>query len=539
MIFLTERGKFIKGTVILICANAIAKILGAVFKIPLTYILGEEGMAVYQTAFSVYMMFLSLVTSGFPFAVTKLLAEYNALGKEDRIRPVVKSIGTVLLLVGLAASSMMYIFAPHLALSMREPGSVGAIRAISFSVVLVSIGAVIKSSNEALSDLLPTAFSQVSEATVKLFLGLFLAYKFASISVFKAAEGAVWSVTIGEAFATTLLVLVWRFRVRKLPAGKSDSKELRAIFAVAIPLLMTGAATGLLGMAEVAVIRHSLSSIIFSAESAQQFLAQYSAYTDVFDKLAFSLTLTPDGVRKLYGAFSGYAQTVFNLPVGIIATVSAAATPMFASAINVGKDTAKAAERVLSLILSLALPSAAVCFFFPESILNLLFGNRFSADMLRSLAPALIFLSSSNMLICALHLAGKIFEPFIALTAGLIIKIILSAVLVRIPYLNIIGAGIATCISSFVIFLALAHLFKRNFGGFVSFPKLLSVPFAASCVMVGLMSPFNAALSVYINEKAAFLASCFIGSFGYILTTVLLRKNNSFTITLGSKKMQS
>ena len=539
VIFLTERGKFIKGTVILICANAIAKILGAVFKIPLTYILGEEGMAVYQTAFSVYMMFLSLVTSGFPFAVTKLLAEYNVLGKEDRIRPVVKSIGAVLLLIGLVASSIMYFFAPQLAVSMREPGSAGAIRAISFSVALVSVGAVIKSSNEALSDLLPTAFSQVSEATVKLFLGLFLAYKLASVSIFKSAEGAVWSVTIGEAFATTLLVSVWRFRVRKLPSGKSDRKEIKAIFAVAVPLLLTGAVTGLLGMAEVAVIRHSLSSVRFSPDSARKFLSQYSAYTDVFDNLASSLTLTPDGIRMLYGAFSGYAQTVFNLPVGIIATVSAAATPMFASAINVGRDTTKAAERVLSLILSLALPSAAVCFFFPENILNLLFGNRFSADMLRSLAPALIFLSSSNMLICTLHLAGKIFEPFIALSAGLIIKIILSAVLIRIPQLNIIGAGIATCISSFVIYFALARLFKRTFGGFVSFPKLLLVPFAASCVMVGLVSPFNSALSVCINEKVAFLASCFLGSVGYILTTVLLRKDNSFTITLGSKKMQS
>ena len=193
---MTERGKFIKGTVILICANAIAKILGAVFKIPLTYILGEEGMAVYQTAFSVYMMFLSLVTSGFPFAVTKLLAEYSVLGREDRIRPVVKSIGTVLLLIGLAASTVMYLFAPELAISMREPNSTGAIRAISISVVLVSVGAVIKSSNEALSDLLPTAFSQVSEAAVKLFCGFFLASHLINISVFKAAEGAIWGVTV-------------------------------------------------------------------------------------------------------------------------------------------------------------------------------------------------------------------------------------------------------------------------------------------------------------------------------------------------------
>lgn len=538
---MTERSSFIKGTIILICANAVAKILGAVFKIPLTYILGEEGMAVYQTAFSVYMMFLSLVTSGFPFAVTKLLAECRVSGKNDRIRPIVKSIGLVLLLIGLSGSLAMYIFAPQLAISMREPNAVGAIRAISISVMLVGIGAVIKSSNEALSDLLPTAFSQVSEAAVRLFCGFFLASKLVQISVYKAAEGAIWGVTIGEAFATTLLVSVWLFRVRKLPSGKSDRKEIKSIFSVAVPLLLTGAATGLLGMAEVSAVRNALSSIHFSPDSAKDFLAHYSSYTDVFDNLLSEPSLTPDGVRKLYGAFSGYAQTVFNLPVGIIATVSAAATPMFASAINCGsgKDITRTTERVLSLILTLAVPCSAICYFFPENILYLIFGNRFSALMLSSLAPALIFITSSNMLLCALHLSGNIFEPFIALSAGLIIKIILSVLFIRIPYLNIIGAGMATCISSFVIFLALAIIFKKQFGSFVNFIKLLVIPTCATCVMVGIISPFNSALSVYMNEKTAFIGSCISGGLGYILTSFLLCKNTHLQITFFKQKMQS
>ena len=60
---------FLKGTVILIIANAISKILGAVFKIPLTYILKEEGMAVFNTAMLVYSVFLSFVISGFPIAI--------------------------------------------------------------------------------------------------------------------------------------------------------------------------------------------------------------------------------------------------------------------------------------------------------------------------------------------------------------------------------------------------------------------------------------------------------------------------------------
>lgn len=60
-----KKQSFLTGAVILMIANAISKILGAVFKIPLTYILNEDGMAVFNIAFEVYIMFLSFYYFGF------------------------------------------------------------------------------------------------------------------------------------------------------------------------------------------------------------------------------------------------------------------------------------------------------------------------------------------------------------------------------------------------------------------------------------------------------------------------------------------
>ena len=56
-----KKQSFVKGAIILMIANAISKILGAVFKIPLTYILQEEGMAIYNSAFGIYILFLSFI----------------------------------------------------------------------------------------------------------------------------------------------------------------------------------------------------------------------------------------------------------------------------------------------------------------------------------------------------------------------------------------------------------------------------------------------------------------------------------------------
>lgn len=91
-----KKQSFLTGAVILMIANAISKILGAVFKIPLTYILNEDGMAVFNIAFEVYIMFLSFIISGLPFAISKMVAESNSRGEYSKTHRIVK-ISTILL----------------------------------------------------------------------------------------------------------------------------------------------------------------------------------------------------------------------------------------------------------------------------------------------------------------------------------------------------------------------------------------------------------------------------------------------------------
>ena len=98
------------GTVILIIANAISKILGAVFKIPLTYLLHEEGMAIMNTALSVYTMILSLVISGFPLAISTLVARNHALKNHSYVRKISYVSMTLLCLIGLLVSIFLFFY---------------------------------------------------------------------------------------------------------------------------------------------------------------------------------------------------------------------------------------------------------------------------------------------------------------------------------------------------------------------------------------------------------------------------------------------
>ena len=200
---------FFKGTLILISANAISKILGAILKIPLTYILGEQGMAIYQTSFSVYIMVLSLITSGLPFALSRYISQEYTLKRYGNIRFAAKFSLLAMAILGFLGSLIMFLGADFFALSMKDPKATFAIKAISPSVFFVALGCVYKSCYQGYACQTPTAISQVIEALVKLVAGFMLASAFSIFSVTYASGAAIFGVTIGEAIATLVLFLFY------------------------------------------------------------------------------------------------------------------------------------------------------------------------------------------------------------------------------------------------------------------------------------------------------------------------------------------
>ena len=70
---MTAKSKsFVKGAAILAVSGIICKVVGAVYRIPLSNMIGQEGMGNYQMVYPVYSLLLVLSTSGLPIAISKL-----------------------------------------------------------------------------------------------------------------------------------------------------------------------------------------------------------------------------------------------------------------------------------------------------------------------------------------------------------------------------------------------------------------------------------------------------------------------------------
>ncbi len=529
---MNEQKHFIRGTIILAIANVIAKFLGAVFKIPLTYILEEEGMAIFNTASTVYSMFLTFVIAGIPLATSRLVSENTALNKNADAIKVVTASRRLLTLFGFLVSSLLFILAEPLATAMKDPLAATAIKIISPSVLFVAIGSSYKSYFQGTGRMVPTAISQVIEAFIRLGVGYVLALQFSKYGLGITAAAATSGVTAGEIIATFILAILYLFqKVRVKEKSNARYKKIYSmILSVAIPMLICSITLSAVNILDAATVRNQLLKITFTPESAEQFLLRYSSYTTLFDDLFTKLKLSQEGARWLYGAYSGYALTVFHLPIGIIATLSVSILPLIAG--NLAKNNLHAVRHSCNIATNLTLFCAVpACILFITSsdvILNLLFKNTASAHMLKLVSPCLIFLSLSQIFTSILHAAGKIYEPFIIQLIGMGIKISGNLILVKIPALNIDGAILSSIITFFFIALSEGILLYKLFGVKHSFKTLLAPFISAIPMFIILKLTYNPLSFIFSNSLVAFLIGGFSAGIAYLLAFSVLAPDGLF-----------
>lgn len=422
-----KKQSFLTGAVILMIANGISKILGAVFKIPLTYLLHESGMSIFNISFEVYIMFLSFIISGLPFAISKLVAESSSRGEYARMHKIVHISAVLLTVIGILGSIILYLSAPFFALAMKEEKAVYAIQMIAPAIFFVALGTAYKSYYQGISNMIPTAVSQVAEAIIKLIAGYYLAVLFIKYGTAKTAGGAIMGVTAGEIIATLILMSVYIFR-RRQPYTEEDISSrgiLKDLLSVALPLLCASVVSNAVNVADTTLVRSRL----------------------------LDAGLTPDEGRFLYGAYTGYALTVFHLPVGIIGTLGVSILPVIAGAIAVNnQNKARLATDIgIRLAVMLSLPCGVIMYSMSSEILTVLFHNDTSAHMLTVVAPCVVMMCVTQITSAILQSAGKIMLPFFYAMIGSAVKLVIEWYLIAQPEINIYGSAIASNIAYTVI----------------------------------------------------------------------------------------
>lgn len=428
----SNKGKdsFLRGAIILAVAGILVKVMGAFFRIPLGNLIGSNGMGYYQAAYPVYTLFLTLATAGFPTALAKLVSEKSAIGDHRGANKIFKVAYVVLLITGLISFSILFFGSNYIVTNlMKNPGAHYAMLAIAPALLFVPAMSSYRGYFQGQRDMSKIAISQLIEQFFRVILGIGLAYYFMQDSGPKmGAAGAIAGATIGSIASMVYLIIIYiregKKRKAQIKASKKFKEEsifkiLSKILVVAVPITIGAAVMPLVNMVDNVIVTRRLMDGGYTLEQAV----------------------------SLFGQLTGMAMAIVNLPTVITSAIGMSLVPSISESFALGRleKARKETKSSIKITLLVVLPCAFGIASLAEPIMNLLYpAENGLGSILFTVAPAIIFLGLIFSLNGILQGMGKPMIPVIALSIGMLFKIIISYSLTVIPEINVKGSGLGT-----------------------------------------------------------------------------------------------
>ncbi len=525
---------FIQGAVILTGSTLLVKAIGALFKVPLMNILGGTGMAYFMTAYEVFNPIYALSVAGFPAAVSRLVSEYTARGRQRDARRTLKIASALFLAVGAVGFALLYFGGKVFCRAVGNPDAALAVQMLSPALVFGCLSAAVRGYYQGCQNMVPTAISQVVEAVAKLVLGIALSYgtfvwamegyartglvfgraaasaaQAKQLALPYAAAGAVLGVALSTGVSMLYLFCQHKFGRHALPVKSAQGSArpasarhiARRLVQIALPICLGSFATSLTSVIDLFSVMNALERA--AGRGADIICAMYGLQMSAADLPTF-----------LYGCYTGMATTLYNLVPALTTTFGVSALPAVTAAYVGGdrRQLAQNAQSVFRVSAMMAVPAGLGIAAMARPILHLLYGGR--QQEIAAVAPTLTVLGAAAVLLAfttpvysMLQAIGRADLPLKLMVVGGAIKLACNLVLVRDPRYNLLGASFGTlCCYLFIVIGAVA-LFLRQVGAPVHFWRAVLGPaFSGLICAVSARTAYSLLCHVFVSN-----ISCVLG----------------------------
>ena len=433
---MTNKSKsIIGGMTVLGLAGVICKLVGVLYSIPLTWMIGTSGLGVYNAVFPAYNLLLTISSAGLPVAVSRLVA--RGLAKDDprSAKHVFKTALLLLLLLGSVATILMIAGIDVFVTASDQPESRLGFLVIAPCVAIVCVLSAFRGFMQGQQNMTPTAISQLIEQVGKVFLALPMAYFGSQRGIEYGAAGALLGTTIVEGIALLYMVILYFRRSAAFAAIPQLCEEPPAASSYVAKQLMT-------------------ISIPITIGACIVPLSQYIDSTMLVGRL-MSTGMEAGMASSVYGLFSGTVIRIINIPTALALAVSMSLVPAISSAKAVEDNDAVIRQTDLGMRFAflIGLPCSIGMSVLSEPLMRFFYQGSIAEEQL-ILGGELLAMSGLTIILFTVVQAttsvlqglGKQRIPMYTLLAGVICKIVLNYVLIGTPGIGIHGAPIASLV---------------------------------------------------------------------------------------------
>ena len=430
-----NRKTFFSGALSLTVAALIVKIIGVAYKIPMSYILGDEGMGYFNAAYTVYGLFYIITSAGIPKAMA--IATASSEDKENGINfPLYKSLVFIFGVFGVILTVLLVAFASPLASLVGSNKSYITLLSIAPSVFFVTVSGVARGYLNGRIKLLPIAISQVIEALSKLIFGIVFAMigigLYLPLPIISAFS--IFGITIGSFASMVYLLVVAKKSEEKEKIGQSRDfsikRTLYKLIKIALPITLSSAILSASGVFDLSFLMRGLNDLGYTENAA----------------------------ISLYGNYTTLAVPMITLVASVLAPITVSILPRLVGNLNDLTEWRRIADSSYIITFALALPCALIFLLYSFDILDVLyalFPSAEGAEALSILSIAALLLPLLNLANTFLESRGRVVQTLISLTIGVVVKLALSVIflfvsgydLYVVPLTTIISYGVSLIIS--------------------------------------------------------------------------------------------
>ena len=459
----------------LVLATAFVEVIGVLYKIPLTELIGTMGRGYTGTAFNIYIPVYNIAMAGLPVAISKLVAQSVAEGHFNNVKKIFKIAFRLFFAAGAIGTVVLLILAYPYAKSMKALESLPSIFMIAPAVFVCCVMATYRGYYSGLRNQNPSAVSQMFEVVGKLAFGLGLAYVVQryGMSCFEqglpvfgkecstssdavmaltpyAAAASIFGVTMGAVCSLMFLVIRHKIVGDKItteelaasPAADTGKNIAKLMFAIAVPVVVSTLVMNITNLIDSWAIQYRLQ---YAIDSGLPIISDmYSEALSIADKMT-NVQLK----SYLYGAYE-IALDFRNLVPTITTTLGMSAIPVLAEAWTLKNKLMirSSIESVMRIAMLISLPTGIGMAILSKDLLNIMYGMSdsisISATVMTIYGCFTFIMAAAQPLINMLQAIGRADIPMKSVSIAAVVKVIINFILIGIPGINIMGAIVGT-----------------------------------------------------------------------------------------------
>ena len=438
---------------ILAAASIISRIIGMLYRLPVTNIIGDQGNSYYSAAYEVYNIILLISSYSLPLAVSKVVSAKVALGEHKNAWRSFKAAMYMSLVVGAVASAITFFGAGFFTGTLlNTPESELCLKVLALAIFVMAVMGVLRGYFKGMGTIMPTAVSQVIEQLVNAVVSIVAAsmlYSYgASLDQAKGitdgtggavygAAGSTLGTSLGAAAGLIFLVIVLLMYKRVLQKNlrkdqvsqvQSYSSMLRMLVLTIVPVILSTAVYNISGFIDQGVFKFLMLDV---------------------------QNMDKDMVDVYWGIYVGKYKLLTNVPIAVASALSSSVIPALTRARMAGnrKEMRRKTENAIRMVMLICIPSAFGLTSLGGPVLDLLNWNTDPSAPIMFLigSAAVIFYGLSTLTNGSLqgidHMQIPVRNAVIALASHLVVLV----VLVQFAGIHIYGAVISYMFFAFLM----------------------------------------------------------------------------------------